>query len=80
MAGKASPPAHRGRTTTPTTAQMNPARAADTGSLQPPRPDGKPTEADIRARAFALWEQAGRPESDGVEYWLRAEQELHNPR
>lgn len=30
----------------------------------------------IRLRAHELWEADGRPEGHGVEYWLRAEQEL----
>lgn len=29
-----------------------------------------------RERAYALWEAAGRPDGDGVEFWLRAEAEL----
>lgn len=35
-----------------------------------------PTEESIREKAYLLWEQAGRPECDGVEFWVRAEQEL----
>jgi hypothetical protein len=35
-----------------------------------------PTEEEIREKAYTLWEEAGRPESDGVEFWVRAEQEL----
>ena len=35
-----------------------------------------PSEDQIRERAYTLWEEAGRPESDGVEFWLRAEVEL----
>ena len=27
----------------------------------------------IRERAYFLWEQAGRPISDGIEFWLKAE-------
>lgn len=30
----------------------------------------------IKERAYALWEEAGRPEGDGVEFWLRAEAEM----
>lgn len=33
------------------------------------------TETEIRDRAYFLWEQAGRPESDGREFWLQAEQD-----
>jgi hypothetical protein len=35
-----------------------------------------PTDEEIRARAYALWEQAGRPEGDGLPFWLQAEREL----
>ena len=31
-------------------------------------------ESEIRDIAYRLWEEVGRPESDGVEFWLRAEQ------
>ncbi|MFO0822169.1 MAG: DUF2934 domain-containing protein [Gemmataceae bacterium] len=30
----------------------------------------------IRVRAYMLWEEAGRPESDGTQFWLQAEREL----
>jgi len=30
----------------------------------------------IRARAYELWEQAGRPEGRDSEHWLEAEREL----
>lgn len=30
----------------------------------------------IRARAYALWEEEGRPDGRAVENWLRAEDEL----
>ena len=30
----------------------------------------------IREKAYYLWEQAGRPETDGVEFWLQAEKLL----
>lgn len=35
-----------------------------------------PTEDAVRERAYRLWEEAGRPEGDGVDFWVRAEQEL----
>jgi hypothetical protein len=57
----------------------SPARAAGATDLQPKRPGGQPTEDEIRARAFALWEDAGRPEGDGAAFWYRAEGELRNP-
>jgi hypothetical protein len=29
----------------------------------------------VRQRAYELWEEAGRPPGDGVEFWLAAEEE-----
>ena len=43
--------------------------------LIPPNPAG-PAEEAVRARAYQLWEQAGRPDGDGAEFWLEAEREL----
>jgi len=31
---------------------------------------------DIEKRAYYLWEQAGRPEGNGWEFWLQAEGQL----
>jgi len=39
---------------------------------------GKPTEQDIAARAYRLWEAAGMPEGKDEEFWRAAEQELLN--
>lgn len=36
----------------------------------------KPTEQDIAARAYRLWEAAGMPEGKDEEFWRAAEQEL----
>lgn len=33
-------------------------------------------EDQIRELAYHKWEADGRPESDGVTYWLQAEEEL----
>jgi Protein of unknown function (DUF2934) len=33
-------------------------------------------EEEVRLRAYQKWEAAGRPDGDGVGYWLEAEQEL----
>ena len=75
------------RTTPPTTRPAaprttTPAHAADRVTLNntktPRRP--APSEDQIRARAFFLWEQAGYPEGDGVQFWLEAEKELSNSR
>jgi hypothetical protein len=30
----------------------------------------------VREAAYRKWERAGRPESDGVAFWLQAEREL----
>jgi hypothetical protein len=34
------------------------------------------TTESIASRAYALWEQAGRPLGRDVEYWLQAESQL----
>lgn len=36
-------------------------------------------EEAIRELAYQKWAEAGYPESDGVEFWLLAEQELAPP-
>ena len=35
-----------------------------------------PPEQDIKARAYAIWEEEGRPEGKHLEHWTRAAQEL----
>ena len=35
-----------------------------------------PSEERIRARAYELWEQAGKPDGRGHEFWQQAEQTL----
>jgi hypothetical protein len=74
------PQATQGRSQTPATSRSNPAEAADNTNLQPLQQGGQPTEDAIRARAYALWQQAGEPGGDGAEFWHRAEQELRNGR
>jgi hypothetical protein len=59
------------RTTAPADAAN---RVALNNTKSPNRPF--PDEDQVRARAYALWEQAGRPEGDGLQFWLEAEQEL----
>lgn len=39
-------------------------------------PSRLPSETAVRERAYARWEAAGRPEGDGVIFWLEAEREL----
>lgn len=31
---------------------------------------------DVRQLAYRKWEEAGRPDGDGAEFWLEAEREL----
>ena len=38
----------------------------------------EPSIQEIEARAYQLWEQAGRPENREAEFWHLAEQELRN--
>jgi Protein of unknown function (DUF2934) len=38
----------------------------------------QPTEKEIMKRAYALWEQNGKPEGREDEFWQLAEQELRN--
>jgi hypothetical protein len=40
--------------------------------------DASDTTELVKQRAYELWEQNGRPESDGVEFWLQAEKEIHH--
>jgi hypothetical protein len=46
--------------------------------VERPRPASTSTE-DIRLRAYQIWEAAGKPAGDGVQFWIRAELELHQP-
>ena len=41
-----------------------------------PSSNGQVDEQTIRQRAYERWEAAGRPEGDGVQFWLEAEKEL----
>ena len=38
----------------------------------------QPTEKEIMARAYEIWERNGRPEGREDEFWHQAEQELRN--
>ena len=55
--------------------------------LKPPVPEGQTTpkrqtedvgahEDEIRPLAYRKWEEAGRPISDGAQFWLAAETEI----
>lgn len=42
-----------------------------------PSPDkNSPSEEDIKVRAYAMWEEEGRPEGKHLEHWTRAAQEF----
>jgi hypothetical protein len=54
---------------------------ADVGTPSPvtgaPSGNGKsPSLEELRVLAYKKWEAAGRPESDGIYFWLEAEREL----
>ena len=40
-------------------------------------PETRPTDGQIRDRAFHLWERRDRPHGHADEFWLQAERELH---
>ena len=40
------------------------------------KPEAPETAELIRLRAYELWEEKGKPESDGIEFWLEAEKEI----
>jgi hypothetical protein len=46
--------------------------------LNPENRMPEPSQKEIEARAYQLWEQAGRPEDREAEFWRLAEQELRN--
>jgi hypothetical protein len=60
----------------------SPADAADRVRANTAKTPGRaaPSDEQIRARAYSLWEEAGRPSGDGVQFWLAAERELCTPR
>ena len=74
MFGKTSASSLRDKAAPPVSTRTTPAQAADATTLQP----SDSTEA-VRARAYFLWDQAGRPDGDGSEFWHRAEKELTAP-
>ena len=39
-------------------------------------PPPAPSEDEIRALAYRKWDEAGRPEGDGSDFWFAAEHEL----
>ncbi len=38
----------------------------------------EPCEAEIRILAYHKWVSAGKPEGDGIQFWLEAEKDLRN--
>ena len=52
--------------------ELNPAPASEPAAEASAPVD----EHAIRVRAYERWEAAGRPEGDGVQFWLDAEKEL----
>ena len=68
----------------PVSVLKSPSAKLATGFPAVATPEGMKGEAtarkaqpeDIRLRAYMKWMAAGRPEGDGVKFWLEAEQEL----
>lgn len=70
--------------------QLNPHRAVSLMNKPSQRPlapvstrieDRLPNETEkVSARAYALWESAGRPEGCDVDHWLRAQAEIKQDR
>ena len=79
MADKSPSPPRGNPPASPASGRTTPADAAEAVPLQPAALDAAAHEDAIRARAFFLWEQAGCPDGDGVEFWVRAEQEMKSP-
>jgi hypothetical protein len=46
--------------------------------VERPRPASTSAE-EIQLRAYQIWEAAGKPVGDGVQFWLQAEAELCQP-
>jgi hypothetical protein len=66
-AAKASKPATANRTDAP----------AKVVAHSAPEHNGEPVcQDEIRLRAYQKWEAAGKPNGDGIEFWLEAEREL----
>jgi len=62
------------RQTTPTKAPAANIIRSKPGKLEPI------SEHEIRLRAYRNWESAGRPNCDGVQFWLAAQHELEEAR
>jgi len=58
---------------------VTPTRAVEieTKATGQPCPQGAVTlDEAVRVRAYEKWVQAGRPDGDGISFWLEAESEL----
>lgn len=57
---------------------INPISATRSQADEPSKRLVSVTEDEIRVLAFQKWERAGRPNGDGVGFWLEAEMQLIN--
>jgi hypothetical protein len=66
--------------TTPTPKPADNIRSAmvqsQTAKPAPTPSNGTISEETIRSHAYRKWEAAGRPDGDGLQFWLDAEKEL----
>lgn len=51
-------------------------KSGTANEVRPGAETGVSLEEAIRVRAYQNWDRAGRPEGDGVSFWLEAEAEL----
>jgi hypothetical protein len=59
-----------------TSLSPEPKPAAASTFAQPSRSGQPMSEEAIRVCAYQLWEAAGKPDSNGIRFWLEAEKEL----
>jgi hypothetical protein len=71
-ARSAAEPVHEKRATAPTDTTAP--------AVEPSTSTAAHDRETIGSRAYFLWERAGRPWGDGVEFWLQAERELTHPK
>jgi len=50
--------------------------AATTVSIEPSANGQLVSEEELRRLAYQKWQAAGKPSSDGMQFWLEAEREL----
>jgi hypothetical protein len=69
---------HRNHATVPQSGTTGP--TTETQTVVTSGGKGKRTQLasteTIRLCAYRIWERAGKPSGDGIEFWLEAEQEL----